>query len=122
MPGGLLQMMAGPRPMRAPTTRDSSFQLSPFAVEDPVRDVFDRVPVERLVQRLRSETDVRSCQYVRQPAKRMSCWKRLLLEYIDCKTSNLVVFERTDQRRLFDQRPARSVDQVGRRLHPCKLG
>src|SRR2546426_8423808 len=113
MPGGLLRMMAGPRPMRATTTRNSSFQISPFAVEDPVRDVFDCVPVERLVQRLRSETDVRSCQHVCQPAKRMICGKRFLLEYIDCKTSNLFGFERIDQRRLFDQRPARGVDQVG---------
>src|SRR5260370_37508834 len=62
--------------------------------------------------------------------RQVSHWKtgrnyvvdRLVLEYIDGKTSNLFLFKRPDQRCLFNQRSARSIDQMGRTLHQCELG
>src|SRR3989442_3225637 len=52
----------------------------------------------------------------------MSEGQRLVLEDIDCKPSDLPAFKRLDQSCLFNQRSARGIDQIGRRLHHCELG
>src|SRR5689334_4513513 len=121
MPGGLLRIMAGQRSASAQTGTFLLSSISPGLIEHPAGDVPDRVPIERLVQGLRSETDVRSRQYVWKPAKRMTRRQGLVLEGIDRKASDPLAFERLDQSSLFDQRSARGIDQIGRGLHHCEL-
>src|SRR5258707_8256721 len=70
---------------------------------------------------LRYVADMRRGQYVVQRPEGVRRRQRLNIEYVDRRTGDLLVLQRADQSLLFDDRPARRVDQPGRWLHSLQL-
>src|ERR1700732_1902286 len=108
-----------PYSCRALTTfpRSDSFV---FCIE-PLPNIRDGILVERPVKIMRYVADMRCCQYVVQRPERVRRRQRLSVEYIDRRAGDLLVLQHADQSVLYDDRPARCVDQPGRWLHSLQL-
>src|SRR5260370_10606862 len=90
-------------------------------VRDPLPNIRDCVLVERLVKAMRNVADMRRCQYVVQRPEGVRRRQRLNVEYVDRRRGDLLVLQHADQSLLFDDRPARSIDQPGRWLPSLQL-
>src|SRR6202049_4398647 len=88
---------------------------------EPLPNIRDGIFVERLVKTMRYIADMRGCQYVVQRPERVRRRQRLNVEYVDRRAGDLLVLQRVDQSLLFDDRPARRIDQPGRWLHSLQL-
>src|SRR6202790_1921813 len=88
---------------------------------EPLPNIRDGILVERLVKTMRYVADMRRRQYVVQRPERVRRWQRLNVEYVDRRAGDLLVLQRADQSLLFDDRPARRIDQQGRWLHSLQL-
>src|SRR5580700_5540648 len=88
---------------------------------EPLPNIRDGILVERLVKTLRYVADMRRCQYVVQRSKRVIRRQRLNVVYIDRRAGDLLVPQHADQSLLFDDRPARCIDQPGSWLHSLQL-
>src|ERR1700719_1037472 len=88
---------------------------------EPPPNIRDGVLVERLVKTERYVADMRRCQYVVQRPEGVRRRQRLSVEYVDRRAGDLLVLQHADQSLLFDDRPARRIDQPGRRLHSLQL-
>src|ERR1700730_8383525 len=88
---------------------------------EPLANIRDGILVERLVKTMRYVADMRRCKYVVQRPEGVRCRQRLNVEYVDRRPGNLLVLQRADQSLLFDDRPARRVDQPGRWLHSLQV-
>src|SRR6266849_1613193 len=93
----------------------------PLVRVEPLPDIRDGILVERLVKTMRYVPDMRCCQYVVQRPEGVRRRQRLNLEYVDRRAGDLLVRQPADQSLLFDDRPARCVDQPGRWLHSLQL-
>src|SRR5712692_8669605 len=78
---------------------------------EPLPNIRDGIPVERLVKTMRYVADMRGCQYVVQRPERMRRKQRLNVEYVDRRAGDLLVLQHIDQSWLVDDRPARRIDQ-----------
>src|ERR1700737_4821462 len=87
----------------------------------PFPNIRDGILVERLVETMRYVAEMRRCQYVVQRPEGVRRRQRLNVEYVDRRAGDLPVLQRADQSLLFDYRPARRIDQPGRRLHSRQL-
>src|SRR5580698_10195266 len=90
-------------------------------VVEPLPNVRNRILIERLVKPLRDIGDVRCCKDVVQRPEGMIWRQGFNVEYVDRCASDLLVFQHADQSLFFDDRPARGIDQPGRRLHSRQL-
>src|ERR1700692_3609290 len=88
---------------------------------EPLPNIRDGVLVERLVKTVRYVADMRRCQYVVQRPEGVRRRQRLNVECVDRCAGDLLVVQRADQSSLFDDRPARRIDQPSRRLHSLEL-
>src|SRR5882757_1803496 len=88
---------------------------------EPLANIRDGILVERLVETARYVADMRRCQHVVQRPKRVIRRQRLNVENVDRRPGNLLVLQHADQSLLFDDRPARRIDQPGRWLHFLQL-
>src|SRR5260370_21890706 len=88
---------------------------------EPLPNIRDGILEECFVKTLRSVGDMRRRQYVVQRSKRVIRRQRLNVEYIDRRTGDLLVLQHADQSLLFDDRPARCIDQPVRWLHSLQL-
>src|SRR4029077_10724053 len=88
---------------------------------EPLPNIRDGILVERLVKTLRYVTDMWRCQYVVQRPEGVIRRQWLNVEYVDRRAGDLLVLQHADQRLLFDDRPARGIDQPGRWLHSLQL-
>src|SRR5260370_1108511 len=70
---------------------------------------------------MRYVADMRRCQYVVQRPEGVRRRQRLNVEYVDRRADDLLVFQHADQSFLFDDRPARRIDQPGRWLHSLQF-
>src|SRR5277367_4776823 len=84
---------------------------------EPRPDIRNGVLVKRLVKTLRYVAEMRRCQYVVQRPEGVERRERLNVEYVDRRSGDLPVPQHADQSLLFDDRPARRIDQPGRWLH-----
>jgi hypothetical protein len=64
---------------------------------------------------------MRCCEDVVQRPEGVIRRQRLNVEYVDRRASDLLVLQHADQSLLFDDWPARRVDQPSRRLHSRQL-
>src|SRR5580700_10825550 len=88
---------------------------------EPLPNIRNGILVERVVKTLRYVADVRRCQDVVQRPEGV-CWRqRLSVEYIDRRAGDLLVLQNADQSLLFDDRPARRIDQPGSWLHSLQF-
>src|SRR5690348_17556606 len=83
---------------------------------EPLPDIRDGILVERLVKTVRYVADMRRCQHVVQRPERVIRGQWLNVKYVDRRVSDSLVLQRADQGLLFDNRPARRIDQSGRWL------
>src|SRR5271163_4202817 len=88
---------------------------------EPLPDIRNGVLVERLVKTLRYVAQMRRCQYVVQRPEGVRGRQRLNVEYVDRRAGDLPVLQHADQSLLFDDRPARRIDQPRRWLHSRQL-
>src|SRR5437868_716671 len=88
---------------------------------DSLPNIRDGIFVERLVKTMRYVADVRRCQYVVQPPEGVRRRQRLNVEYVDRRAGDLPVLQHADQSLLFDDWPARRIDQSGCWLHSLQL-
>src|SRR6266481_3050450 len=88
---------------------------------EPLPNIRDGILVERLVKTMRYVADMRRCQYVVQRPEGVRRRQRLNVEYVDRRAGDLLVLQHADQSLLFDDRPARRIDQPGRWLHSVQL-
>src|SRR6202049_3747967 len=88
---------------------------------EPLANIRDGILVERLVKTMRYVADMRRRQYVVQRPEGVTRRQGLRVEYVDRRASNLLVLQHADQSLLFDDRPARRIDQPGRWLHSLQL-
>src|SRR5882724_2692223 len=88
----------------------------------PLPNIRDVILVERLVKTMRYVADMRRCQYVVQRPEGVRRRQRLNVEYVDRRAGDLLLLQHADQSLLFDDRPARRIDQPGRWLHSLQLG
>src|ERR1700732_631259 len=88
---------------------------------EPLQNIRDGILVERLVKTMRYVADMRRRQYVVQRPEGVTRRQRLSVEYVDRRASNLLVLQHADQSLLFDDWPARRIDQPRRRLHSRQL-
>src|SRR6202790_1816470 len=109
-----------PRSCRVLTNFPGSDTVVLMGVE-PLPNVRNGIPVERLVKTMRYVADMRRCQYVVQRPEGVRRRQRLNLEYVDRRTGDLLVLQHADQGWLFDDRPARRIDQPGCWLHSLHL-
>src|SRR2546426_8595238 len=91
-----------------------------MAIEPPP-NIRDGILVERLVKTVRYVADMWRCQYTVQHPEGVIRRQRLSVEYVDRRTGDLLVLQHADQSLLFDDRPARRIDQPGRWLHSPQL-
>src|SRR5216684_229929 len=87
----------------------------------PLPNIRDGILVERLVKTLRYVAHMRRCQYVVQRPEGVRRRQRLNFEDVDRSAGDLLVLQHADQGLLFDDRPARRIDQPGRWLHSLQL-
>src|SRR5580692_189875 len=88
---------------------------------EPLPNIRDGILVERLVKTMRYVADMRRCQYVVQRPEGVRRRQRLNVKYVDRRGGDLLVLQYTDQSLLFDDRPARRIDQAGRWLHSLQF-
>src|SRR6202158_3024243 len=88
---------------------------------EPLPNIRDGILVKRLVKTMRYVADMRRRQYVVQRPERVRRRQRLNVEYVDRRAGDLLVLQHADQSLLFDDRPARRIDQPGRWLHSLQL-
>src|SRR5258706_15807460 len=88
---------------------------------EPLPNIRDGMLVERLVKTVRYVGDMRRRQYIAQRPERVRRRQRLNVEYVDRRAGDLLVLQHADQSLLFDDRPARRVDQPGCWLHSLQL-
>ena len=88
---------------------------------EPLPNIRDGILVERLVKTVRYVGDMRRRQYIAQRPERVRRRQRLNVEYVDRRAGDLLVLQHADQSLLFDDRPARRIDQPGRWLHSLEL-
>src|SRR6202790_2584218 len=88
---------------------------------EPLPNIRDGILVERLVKTMRYVADMRRGQYVVQRPEGVRRRQRLNVEYVDRRAGDSLVLHHADQRLLFDDRPARRIDQPGRWLHSLQL-
>src|SRR6267154_4326463 len=88
---------------------------------EPLANIRDGILVERLVKTMRYVADMRRRQYVVQRPEGVRRRERLNVEYVDRRAGDLLVPQRADQSLFIDDRPARRIDQPGRRLHSLQL-
>src|SRR5580700_6727445 len=88
---------------------------------EPLVNIRDGILVELLIKTMRYVADMRRRQYVVQRPERVRWWQRLNVEYVDRRAGDLLVLQHADQSLLFDDRPARRIDQPGRWLHSRQL-
>src|ERR1700730_5247320 len=84
---------------------------------EPLSNIRDGVLVKRLVEAVRYVADVRRCQYVIERPEWVRWRQWLSIQYVDRRASDLPILQCADQSLLVDNRPARRIDQSGRRLH-----
>src|SRR6266481_7332729 len=88
---------------------------------EPLPNIRDGILIERLVKTMGYVADMRRCQYVVQRPEGVRRRQRLTVEYVDRRAGDLLVLQHADQGLLFDDRPARRIDQPGRWLHSPQL-
>src|SRR6266446_4305355 len=88
---------------------------------EPLLNIRDGLLVERLVKTVRYVGDMRRCQYVVQRPEGVIRRQRLNVEYVDGRAGDLLVLQHADQSLLFDDRPARRIDQPGRWFHSLQF-
>ena len=88
---------------------------------EPLPNIRDGILVERLVKTMRYVADMRRCQYVVERPEGVRRRQRLSVEYVDRRAGDLLVLQHADQSLLFDDRPARRIDQQRRWLHSRQL-
>src|SRR6202166_608630 len=93
----------------------------PLMGVEPLPNTRDGILVERLVETMRYVADMRRCQYVVQRPEGVRPRQRLNVEYVDRRAGDLLVLQDADQSLLFDDRPARRIDQPGGWLHSLQL-
>src|SRR5258708_941375 len=84
---------------------------------EPLPNIRDGILVERLVKIMRYVSDMRGREYVVEGPEGVRRRQRLNVEYVDRRAGDLLVLQHADQSLLFDDRPARRIDQPGRWLH-----
>src|SRR5713101_4077334 len=87
-------------------------RLSVIGVE-PLPNIRVGVLVERFVKTMRYVADMRRCQYVVQRPEGVRRRQWLNVEYVDRRAGDLLLLQHADQSWLFDDRPARRIDQPG---------
>src|SRR5712692_9672355 len=65
--------------------------------------------------------DMRRCQYVVEGPEGVRRRQRLGVEYVDRRAGDLLVLQHADQSLLFDDQPARRIDQPGRWFHSLQF-
>src|SRR5580704_6790929 len=100
---------------------DFEFDDTPLMGVEPLPNIRDGILVERLVKTLRYVADMGRCQYVVQCSEGVRRRQRLNVEYVDRRPGDLLVLQHPDQSLLFDDRPARRIDQPGRWFHSLQL-
>src|SRR6266403_180245 len=88
---------------------------------EPLPNIRGGILVERLVKIMRYVSDMRRREYVVEGPEGVRRRQRLSVEYVDRRTGDLLVLQHADQGWLFDDRPARRIDQPGRWLHSLQL-
>src|SRR2546427_1968099 len=88
---------------------------------EPPPNIRDGILVERLVKIVRYVADMRRRQYVVQRPEGVRRRQRLNVEYVDRRAGDLLVLQDANQSLLFDDRPARRIDQPGRWLHSLQV-
>src|SRR6202140_2541135 len=88
---------------------------------EPLPNIRDSILVERLVKTMRYVADMRRCEYVVQRPEGGRRRQRFNVEYVNRRAGDFLVLQRVDQSLLFDDRPARRIDQPGRWLHALQL-
>src|SRR5882724_54417 len=78
---------------------------------EPLPNIRDGILVERLVKTMRYVPDMRRREYVVEGPEGVRRRQRLDVEYVDRRARDLLVFQHSAQRLLFDDRPARRIDQ-----------
>src|SRR5271170_7745452 len=100
---------------------DFEFDDTPLMGVEPLPNIRDGIFVKRLVKTLRYVADMRRRQYVVQRPEGVRGRQRLNVEYVDRRAGDLLVLQHANQSLLFDDRPARRIDQPGRWPHPLQL-
>ena len=95
--------------------------MPPVLGVEPLPNVRDDIFVKRLVKTLRYVADMRRCQNVVQHSEGVRRRQRLNIEYVDRRASESLVLQRGNQSLLFDDRPARRIDQPCSWLHFLQL-
>src|SRR5437660_12678215 len=93
----------------------------PLMRVEPLPDIRDGILVERLIKSMRYVAEMRRCQYVVKRPEGVRRRQRFNIEYVDRRAHDLLVLQHADQSLLFDDRPARRIDQSGRWLHRLEL-
>src|SRR5580704_10561608 len=93
----------------------------PLMRVEPLPNIRNGILVEGLVKAVRYVAEMRGCQYVIQRPEGVRRRQRFNVEYVDRGTGDSLVLQHADQSLLFDDRPARRVDQPGRWLHSLQL-
>src|SRR5467141_1765845 len=88
---------------------------------EPLANIRDGILVERVVKTMRYVADMRRREYVVEGPEGVRRRQRLNVEYVDRRAGDLLVLQHADQSLLFDDRPARRIDQPGRWLHSLQL-
>src|SRR5580704_17759598 len=88
---------------------------------EPLPNIRDGILVERLVKTVRYVADMRRCQYVVQRPEGVRRRQRRNVEYVDRRPDDFLVLQHADQSLLFDDRPARRIDEPSRWLHSLQL-
>src|SRR5258706_15679671 len=88
---------------------------------EPLPNIRDGILVERIVKIMRYVSDMRRREYVVEGPEGVRRRQRLNVEYVDRGAGDLLVLQRADQSLLFDDRPARRIDQPGSWLHSLQL-
>src|SRR6267142_1545610 len=88
---------------------------------EPLPNIRDGILVERLVKIMRYVSDMRRREYVVEGPEGVRRKQRLGVEYVGRRAGDLLVLQHADQSLLFDDRPARRIDQPGRWLHSFQL-
>src|SRR6202158_2273898 len=88
---------------------------------EPLPNIRDGILVERIVKIMRYVSDMRRREYVVEGPEGVRRRQRLNVEYVDRRAGDLLVLQHADQSLLFDDRPARRIDQPGRWLHSLQF-
>src|SRR5882724_1696720 len=78
---------------------------------EPLPNIRDGILVERIVKTMRYVADMGRREYVVEGPEGVRRRQRLNVEYVDRRARDLLVFQHSAQRLLFDDRPARRIDQ-----------